>query len=223
MMSIADLEKSLQRARLRLETAILALAPKHRGGEVEEFHAAQELVLKYERELASARGEEYAIPLEFPFKWNGGAPLPFLLQNDYKTFLTFFLREDDPNWDGTYVNVKDPGSEAVESLALVEFFGCCSAKLGSPNDEVLDGHPLAGKGMQGYSAQEVISSKWLAELEKINGVHLCYSPDDWSRSHHYIFWFHDSTFECIAESFKVETFRMNMKQLLEEVCQRLLG
>src|SRR5437667_12297618 len=34
-----------------------------------------------------------------------GAPLPYLLQNDYRTFVAFFLRDVDPNWDGTYVTV----------------------------------------------------------------------------------------------------------------------
>ena len=57
-----------------------------------------------------------------------------------------------------------PGSPDVESLALVEFVGCVSARLGSPNDEVFEGHPLSGKGLDGYTAQRVVNSRWLAEL-----------------------------------------------------------
>ncbi len=198
------------------------MAPKHRGGEWEEYLAASEAVLRLERDLATARGEEHAVPLDFPVRWDSGAPLPHVIQNDYKTFLTFYVREPDPNWDGSYVTVKDPGDGSVETLALVEFHGCASARLGSPNDEVFEGHPLSGKGLDGYTAQRVVNSRWLAELEAINGVHRCYDPARWRNLNHYVLWFHDSTFECIARSFTVEVHRESMADLLDRVCRRLL-
>ncbi len=77
--------------------------------------------------------------------------------------------------------MRNPGDGSVESLALVEFFRCSSAKLGSPNDEVFEGHPLSGKGLDGYTAQRVMNSKWLAELEAINRVHRCYDPALWRK------------------------------------------
>src|SRR5947209_3670485 len=113
----------------RVEDAVrLALGPELPGGcrlAGPEPHflvgeVAKEAVLRLERELAAAKGEEHAIPLDFPVQWDAGAPLPHLLRNDYRCFLTFYVREDDPDWDGTYVHVKDPGSPDVESLALVE-------------------------------------------------------------------------------------------------------
>jgi hypothetical protein len=176
-----------------------------------------------ERELACAKGEEYAVPLDFPVKWDIGAPLPHVLQNDNRTFLTFYVHEPDPNWHGTYVTLKDPGDGSVESLALVEFIGCHSAKLGTPNDEVLNGHPLYGKGLVSYTAQMVENSRWLAELEGINKVHPCYKPAHWRDAKHYVFWFHDTTFECVADSYKVELFRGSMAELLTSVCERLLS
>jgi hypothetical protein len=179
--------------------------------------------LQLECELAAAKGEEYAVPLDFPVQWDTGAPLPHVIQNDYKTFLTFYVRVPDPAWDGTYVNVKDPGDRSVESLALVEFFHCISARLGTPNDEVFDGHPLYGKGLDGYTAQKVENSRWLAELEAINRIHRCYDPDRWRELEHYVFWFHDSTFECVAESYKVEPYELSMADLLAMVCKRLLS
>ena len=221
-MSIEEIGRRLVAAREREQAAIEAMAPKHRGGEWEEYLAASEAVLRLERELAAARGEEHAVPLDFPVRWDSGAPLPHVIQNDYKTFLTFYVREPDPDWDGSYVTVKDPGDRSVETLALVEFFGRASAKLGSPNDEVFEGHPLSGKGLDGYTAQRVVNSRWLAELEAINGVHRCYDPARWRNLNHYVLWFHDSTFECVAESFTVEVFRESMADLLDRVCRRLL-
>ena len=222
-MTIDEIERRLAAAQDRLERAMQAFVPRHKGGEREELLAAHEAVLRLERELAAVKGEEHAVPVDFPVQWDIGAPLPHLIQNDYKTFLTFCVREPDPDWGGSYVTVKDPGDGSVETLALVEFFGCSSAKLGSPNDEVFEGHPLNGKGLNGYSAQRVVNSRWLAELEAINSVHRCYDPEVWRRRNHYVFWFHDTTFECVAESFTVELYHECIAALLERVCQRFLS
>lgn len=85
-MNIPELETVLRMALDRQSKAIAALAPKHRGGEVEEFNAARTAVLQAERNLAAAKGEEHAVPIAFPVRWDTGAPLPYLLQNDYRTF-----------------------------------------------------------------------------------------------------------------------------------------
>jgi hypothetical protein len=148
-MSIDEVKGRLAVAQDRLERAIKALTRTHKGGEWEEYQAAKQDKLDLERELAAAKGEEHAVPLDLPVRWDIGAPLPHVIQNDDKTFLTFYVQETDPGWDGSYVTVKDPRDGSVESLALVEFFRSCSAKLGSPNDEVFKGHPLSGKGLDG--------------------------------------------------------------------------
>src|SRR6187402_3266008 len=131
-----DLEQQLTAARARRDAAMKALAPKHEGGEWEEYRAAQAALLAAERALAAFKNEEHAVPLDFPVRWDIGAPLPQLLVNDYRAFLIFFVKTVDPRWDGTYVTIKHPGSEQRESLALVALERCISAKLGSPNDEV---------------------------------------------------------------------------------------
>jgi hypothetical protein len=223
MDEIHDLEHRLTIARERLQRAIAALAPKHKGGEWEEYRAAEQDVLGLERKLAAARGDEYAETLEFPVRWDAGAPMPHLMKNDHRALLAFLLSEPDPNWDGTYVTVKSPANEGPEPLGLVEFTRCISAKLGAPNDEVFEGHPLNGKGLEAYGAQRVVNSRWLKEVEKINSVHRMYRPESWRDLHHFIFWFHDSTFECLAESYKVETHRISMKALLGIMVERLIS
>jgi hypothetical protein len=67
--------------------------------------------------------------------------------------------------------VRNPNSGLSEKLALVEFERCICAKMGDPNEEVLHGHPLYGKGLAGYEAMAVENSTWLKALEKINAVH----------------------------------------------------
>jgi len=223
MNEIHDLELRLKAARERLEHACAALAPKHKGGEWEEYRTADQDVLRRERQLAAAKGEEYAEPCQFPLQWSAGAPMPHLMVSDQQALLAFLLHEPDPAWDGSYVTVKSPSDVQPEPLALVVFERCVSAKLGAPNDEVLEGHPLDGKGLEAYTAQRVVNSCWIKEIEAINSVHRMYCPEFWRDLNHFIFWFHDSTFECVARSFKVETHRMSMKDLLSVMVERLIS
>ena len=110
---IPDLELRLRTAGERRRLAIAALAPKHKGGEWEEYHAANREVLRLERLLAAARGEEYAEPCGFPLKWDAGAPMPHLMVNDHRALLAFLLSEPDPAWDGSYTTIKSPGAASL--------------------------------------------------------------------------------------------------------------
>ena len=218
---LVHLRMALQAACKRREAAALALAPKHKGGEWEEFHAAFQAELLAERTLAAAQDEPYALPIEFPTQWDTGAPLPYLLQNEHRTFLVFFTRVPDPHFDGSYVSIRHAGSSTACELAVVEFKRCVSTMMGAPNDEVLHGHPLYGKGLEGYRPMRVENSPWLAELQRINSVHEAYAPERWHGLSHYFFGFHDSTFECVAESVVVELHEAPLSQVLTEVCKRL--
>ncbi len=222
--SIDDLKNALQAANARVERAGKALAAnfKTTGSEWKEYEVANREQLAAERTLAAAQGGEYAIPVDFPAQWDTGAPLPYLLKNDDHTFVTFFLKEHDPDWDGSYVTIRNPSQQSPSSIAVVEFKRCIIAKMGSPNDEVHEGHPWAGRGLDSYTAQEVVNSRWIAEIEAINSVHRCYAPDTWKQLHHYVLWFHDSTFECIAESFQVAFYSKSLPEVLAEICTQLL-
>lgn len=218
----SKLKQKLEKAIERKKLASAALAKKHVGGEWEEYRAAVEEVLMLEREIAAENHEEYAVRIDFPVQWDIGAPLPHLFRNDYCAYLSFYVHEPDPKWDGTYVNVVNPNDEAPVSLALVEFKSCSIAKLGAPNDEVFHGHPLWGKGLEGYTPLVVKNSKWLEEIKAINKVHDCYREEYWLNRNHYLFGFHDSTFECIAESFEVSLYKTNMASLMEIICKKML-
>jgi hypothetical protein len=114
------LKSALKAAQMRLERA-------WQGEEFAAWLAAQAALLEAERALAAAQNEPHAVPIEFPVQWDIGAPLPYLLQNEDRTFLVFFL----PGWD--------------DNLAVVEFKRCSCTKMGPPSDEVFHGHPLYGK------------------------------------------------------------------------------
>jgi hypothetical protein len=126
-----------------------------------------------------------------------------LLISGRRSFVAFYLEEHDPDWDGTYVRVVDPGEETEESLALAEFKESVAVKLGPPNDEVLHGHPLDGRGLAGYGCYVVENSRWLAELIEINRVHEQFDPEWWEDKRHFLLVFHDETVEAVAREIEV--------------------
>lgn len=86
-----------------------------------------------------------------------------------------------------------------DQVAILFFPSFETFKFGAPNDEAIHGHPLYEKGLELYSAQKVLNSSWIDELERQNSVH-----DKHERGWfldglaHYIFTGQDSTFECVV-------------------------
>src|SRR5919205_482975 len=118
-----------------------------------------------------------------------GAPMPVVLSDEFKVLLVYIVQE-------TPADV-DPGT-ADEPLALVEFTGYRSYMFGGLNDEAFHGHPLATRGLYPYGAFQIENSSWIRQLEKMNSVHPSHNPGRFARLRHYVFSFHDSTFECVA-------------------------
>jgi hypothetical protein len=122
----------------------------------------------------------------------------------------------DPNWDGSYVRVVAPDI-AEEPIAMIRFVRCMAFMFGPPNDEAFRGHPLAGRGLRPYAVFEVQHSSWIRQLEQMNSVHPHHRPKAYTICRHFIFAFHDSTFECIANGFEVSLYRSSMKLLLPKM------
>ncbi|MDQ0249986.1 hypothetical protein J2W22_002050 [Sphingomonas kyeonggiensis] len=185
--TIQELKASLAVANDELGRAVRALTPKHVGGEMEAYEAAYERLLDAERRLAAAEGRPYAVLCDCPVSWDVGAPLPTLLQSDQTSALFFLLPDDD------------------ERVGHVRFERLLSSLFGAPNDETFEGHPLHGSGFQPYRAMRVVDSPWIAQLERMNSVHRYHDPSAYAAAKHFIFPFHDTTFECVAQSFTAST------------------
>ncbi|WP_298544914.1 hypothetical protein [uncultured Aquimarina sp.] len=158
---IENYENKLNLAKARLKKASLAIRTSNTGKEWQEFNEASHNLLICERQLAASKNTEYADIIDFPETWDVGAPLPHLFMNDHKTYLLFYVKSVDPNWDGTYTTMVDTTRDNIVSLALVEFEHCTSAKLGAPNDEVFEGHPLYEKGLELYAPLKIMNSNWI--------------------------------------------------------------
>lgn len=176
--------------------------------------AAIDALREAERRLAAQRGEQWAELLDIGLMWDGGAPLPHVVSNGSEAVLVCFEAVHDPEWDGSTVRVVNPSNPAPASLLKFTFASCHSIKFGGPNDEVLNGHPLYGRGLAGYGPHLVHNSLWLAEEERINSVHAHHRGGWEERLNHYFFVFHDEMLEVLARDFKVEQIEGAIRDVL---------
>ena len=130
-----------------------------------------------------------------------GAPLPAVVAAEHKLDLIYIASEPDPDWDGSYANVIGSNSEG-QAIVVVRFDRPYAHFFGPPNDEAFEGHPLAARGLTAYAVSEVQNSSWVRALEKMNSVHPDHLPSQFADFRHFIFAFHDTTFECVASSYK---------------------
>ena len=165
---------------------------------------------------------ERVLAIDLGVRWDIGAPSPHLVQSESRTFLTFFLHDPDPAWDGTWVTVVDPAGDQVRSIGVIEWLGCDGAVLGGLNDEAMHGHPLYSRGLGEYKAFEVQASQWVSELERANSVHPHHRPEEYAQLRHYLLGFHDSTFECIARAFASYSTRSSMSAVLASLARSVL-
>jgi hypothetical protein len=167
------------------------------------------------------KNKETVEVLDWKYQWSSGAPLPYVVSSGQKTFLIYFLQENDPNWNGTYVNVIDSASSDKFPLAVIEFLRCYCYKFGGANDEVFSGLPLYNDGLESYGAHIIHNSKWIEAEKKINKVHSYYEEEQWKDKRHYMLLFHDEMYECIAEGYKVETFQDSFENVVMLTTKRL--
>lgn len=128
---------------------------------------------------------ERAVVVEKPgLVWDAGAPMPAVVASESRTLFAFYL----------------PDQEVIDDLQVqtAEFERCSSFSFGFPNDEVLHGHRLYGRGLKWYGFHIIEDSSWLAELRRIERVDDNAPANPFSDSRHFLLAFHDSTLEAIA-------------------------
>jgi len=151
-----------------------------------------------------------------------GAPLPIVLSDEHKTLLAYLLQNTPENRDGSTVRIVDYETDD-EPIAIVRFEFCLSFMFGMPNDEAFHGHPLESRGLHPYGVFEIENSSWLRKLERMNSVHEYHKPERFGKYKHFVFAFHDSTFECVAESFDIATHQGSLESALTEMQKRLFS
>jgi hypothetical protein len=205
-----DLERRLDEARQRANE----LAARLGSDTMAAWRAARRDQLQAERDLAAARGEQYAQVIDLGLRWDIGAPLPHLISNGSRTFVACRADQPDPDWDGTCVTVVSPDDSHQSLFAVIELTGCAEIRFGGPNDEAIGGHPLHGKGLAGYRAHEVVNSAWIENAIKVNSVHPNHSDTPFRELHHYILLFHDEMLEALARGIEARVIQGTMRAIL---------
>jgi hypothetical protein len=144
-----------------------------------------------------------------------GAPCPMILAGEHHLHLAYYLQDTPADWHGQSIRLVDENT-IDEPVALVRFKRAYAHMFGPPNDEAFHGHPLAVRGLTPYSVHEVKDSSWIRRLERMNAVHPYHRPEFFGDYHHFVFAFHDSTFECISESFSVTVHTGSVAEVLKQ-------
>jgi hypothetical protein len=147
-----------------------------------EYWTLHDDVLRLERVLAEMRGEPHAVELslERGQAWPGMAHFTTVGGDSFNCSVLFI-------------------TQTREHMAL-SFSSVAGYKLTDVSDEVIEGHPLTGKGLTAYGAFVVKNSPWVKELESIDRVHPQHAPERWRTSQHYLLCFKDRMFEAIARN-----------------------
>jgi hypothetical protein len=112
---------------------------------------------------------------------SAGAPMPLILANGYGLVVAYEM------------------ASGGEQYAIVKFIRPLAHYFGPPGDETAQEHPLAERGLGPYAIYEIHNSSWIRMLERMNRVHRNHNAGRFDVLKHFIFTFHDQTFECVAE------------------------
>lgn len=148
-----------------------------------------------------------------------GAPIPMVLAGEHDVLLTYYIQDTPEDWDGTEVRMVGSDTEG-EPVLIVKFTQCYAHMFGPPNDEAFIGHPLSVRGLGPYGVYEIENSSWLRKLEKMNSVHPYHNKEKFMENKkHYVFSFHDTTFECIANGFELEVTKGSVKSMIPRMLE----
>ena len=103
----------------------------------------------------------------------------------------------------SYCNIDEPPYEPTTApIAVIRFLRPYMHLFGPPNEDSISAHPLSSRGLYPCGAFRVERSSLVRHLERMNSVDESHDPKRFDLLNHYIFTFHDSTFECVAASFE---------------------
>lgn len=137
------------------------------------------------------------------------------LQTEEKAILTFnAMRATD--WPTPYGGFYKEGA----GTAIVEFTRCLVTRFGYPNDEARWGIPFYEEAS--YGIYEVLNSSWIKEIVRLNRYSFPTTSDGYVAKH-YLFAFHDSTFECLADGLTLKVVEQPYRATFEQIRQLALG
>ena len=149
-----------------------------------------------------------------------GAPCPMLFAREHRLFLAYYVHNTPEDWDGTWAKVVDPHTSNMP-VALVTFKHPYAHFFGPPHEDAFEGHPLGARGFRPHNSFEVFHSSWIRSFEQMNLADSQCDPDRLADYRHFIFGFHDTTFECVARGLSVHVRKGCVASILRGVYKEL--
>jgi hypothetical protein len=150
------------------------------------------------------------VELDLGVEPNASVSGAVVLQTENMTILTFIAASEPPV--GQYLE--------HDKTAIVEFQRCLLTRFGHPNDEARWGMPKYVNCS--YGIYEVKYSSWIKEVVAANRHSFPETRDDYVHRH-FLFAFHDSTFECLADDLSIKVVEQQYSEVLAAVSGRVLG
>ena len=99
---------------------------------------------------------------------------------------------------------------------------CADVRFGwFPDENTFGNHPLAQLGLEPYGAFEVQNSSWVRKLAVLESVESGGRENSLRTKRHFIFTFHDTTCECVADSYSLRVHNGSIQTALAEVVQSI--
>jgi hypothetical protein len=155
--------------------------------------------------------------LEFP-EPDVGAPYPTIFSREHQLILAYYSTFEDEQWDGIYTNVVN--AETESALVLVTFEKPIAQKQSLYPDEETYGK-YEELGIEPYAFYEILDSAWINELKEIAKPNKNHWPGRLDGARHFICIFHDSSFECIAQSYSWEIQQKSIKNGIIDIVKEL--
>ena len=148
-----------------------------------------------------------------------GAPSPSILATEERLLLSYYTEIRIPA-----ASPRKPllVNEGVTGTVAIVDFRLPAAFFSVPlSNETLEAHPLAhrGEGLKSCGVFRVENSTLIRRLIAAQYVHARPYPGAFASTKHYIFTFHDSVFEAVADGISVRTFPGSIRDAQNEMLE----
>ena len=86
-----------------------------------------------------------------------------------------------------------------------------------PDENTIVNHPLAKRGLEPYGAYQIENSSWKRDIMRLESKEVGGREATLARMTHYIFTFHDSTFECVSDAYRMLVVNGSMADAIQEM------
>lgn len=146
------------------------------------------------------------------------APLPTVLADELNLILCYVVSGDV---DESLAESTSLHAYEEEPMLAVKFHNPLAHYQGPPDDGGIQGHPLYDMGLRAYGIYVVEHSGWIQNLKVMQINSGLYNAQDWEPLKHYIFTFHSTTFECIAEGYRALMVRGPLRAVFDSYTEIL--